>query len=208
MWTLPAAKFNNYFMKPIKFPARMILPFKPTLLCLAITAAAVNLLPAQTTNPIPLLQIKADQVTGKVSPTLYGLMTEEINFSYEGGLYGELIRNRAFKANPTKAVYWDAVGGAAISLDTNQPLNAALNVSLKLDASMATKKSPAGIANGGYWGIPVRPKTDYRVSFYAKADGAFAGPVTVAITSADGKKTFASAEVPAWPATGKNMTSR
>jgi hypothetical protein len=31
-----------------------------------------------------------------VSPTLYGLMTEEINHSYDGGLYPELIRNRAF----------------------------------------------------------------------------------------------------------------
>ena len=32
-------------------------------------------------------------------PTFYGLMTEEINYSYEGGLYGELVRNRAFKAD-------------------------------------------------------------------------------------------------------------
>ena len=34
-----------------------------------------------------------------VSPTLYGLMTEEINHSYDGGLYPELIRNRAFMDN-------------------------------------------------------------------------------------------------------------
>ena len=27
--------------------------------------------------------------TSPVSPTLYGLMTEEINFSYDGGLYGD-----------------------------------------------------------------------------------------------------------------------
>src|SRR5215469_4319628 len=49
-------------------------------------------------DPIPFLQIDAGKVTGKVSPRLYGLMTEEINFSYEGGLYAELIRNRTFKA--------------------------------------------------------------------------------------------------------------
>ena len=30
---------------------------------------------------------------------LYGLMTEEINYAYEGGLYAELIRNRSFKAD-------------------------------------------------------------------------------------------------------------
>ena len=60
-------------MNPFKFPARRFLPFKSTLLGLAISGAAVNLLSAQTANPIPLLQIKADQVTAKVSPTkLFG----------------------------------------------------------------------------------------------------------------------------------------
>jgi alpha-N-arabinofuranosidase len=183
-------------MNPINFPARMIFPFKATLLGLVISAVAANLLQAQTTNPIPLLQIKADQVTGRVSPTLYGLMTEEINYSYEGGLYGEMIRNRTFKANPTKAISWDAVGGAVISLDTNQPLNAALNVSLKLDASMAAKKSPAGIANGGFWGIPVKPKTTYYATFYAKPDGKFSGPLKLSIQSADGKTVLASVTIP------------
>jgi alpha-N-arabinofuranosidase len=144
---------------------------------------------------IPVLQIKADQVTAKVSPMLYGLMTEEINFSYEGGLYGELIRNRAFKANPTNAIFWSAVGGAAISLDTNQPLNSALNVSLKLDAGNASKNSPAGIANGGYWGIAVRPNTTYHASFYAKGKS-FSGPLTVSLEGTNGETVLASAEIP------------
>lgn len=158
----------------------MISPFKSAFLALAINIAAVNLLPAQTTNPIPLLQIKADQVTGFVSPTLYGLMTEEINHSYEGGLYGELIRNRTFKASPVKPVFWNVIGGAVISLDTNQPLNAALNVSLKLNATSATENSPAGIANDGYWGIAVQPHTTYRAAFYAKTED-FIGSLKVSL---------------------------
>ena len=165
------------------------------LLALAGTGAAPA--PAQTTNPIPTLQIKADQVTAKVSPMLYGLMTEEINYSYEGGLYGELIRNRTFKANPTNAMFWSAVGGGSISLDTNAPLNAALNVSLKLDATPAAKNAPAGIANGGYWGMPVKPKTAYHASFYARAADGFTGPLTVSLQSADGKTVFAGAAIPA-----------
>ena len=128
---------------------------------------------------IPVLQIKADQITGRVSPTLYGLMTEEINYSYEGGLYGELIRNRTFKANATEAVYWSSLNGD-ITLDTNQPLNAALNLSLKLDTRKATEKTPAGIVNSGYWGIPVKPNTTYRASFYAKAKN-FNGALTVSL---------------------------
>ena len=73
-------------------------------------------------------------------------------------------------------------------------MNAALNVSLKLDGSGATKAAPAGIANGGYWGIPVKPNTTYHASFYAKATD-FNGKLTVSLESADGKKVFASAEV-------------
>jgi alpha-N-arabinofuranosidase len=159
---------------------------------LVFTGAAASFSRAQT---VPTLQIKADQVVAKASPTLYGLMTEEINYSYEGGLYGELIRNRTFKANPTNAVYWNTIGNGSISLDPATPLNNALNISLKLDATVATKDSPAGIANGGYWGIPVRPNTTYRVSFYAKAASGFTGALAAAITSTDGKTMFASADV-------------
>lgn len=164
---------------------------------------------------VPVLKIDAGSVSGYVSPMLYGLMTEEINFAYEGGIYGELIRNRSFKADainrriapvdyePSKYYpaqinvsnpprYWNTVGNAAIALDTNTPLNEALNVSLKLDASSASAASPAGIANGGFWGIPVKPGTSYRVSFFAKAAEGFKGPVTVSLESADGSTVFAS----------------
>ena len=175
-------------MNLIKSPQRAIF-----LSLLTVSIALPSL--AQTNAPVPVLQIKADQVTTKVSPMLYGLMTEEINYSYEGGLYGELIRNRAFKANATNAVFWSTVGNAAISLDATTPLNDALNTSLKLDATHATKTAPAGLANGGYWGIPVQPKTTYHASFYAKAAGGFNGPLTVTIASADGKNTFVHADV-------------
>jgi alpha-N-arabinofuranosidase len=134
---------------------------------------------AQDTNPVPVFEIKADQVTTKVNPLLYGLMTEEINFAFEGGLYGELVRNRTFKANPTNAVYWKAVNGS-ISLDTNQPLNSALNVSLKLDTSGASPTKQVGIANDGYWGIGLQPNTTYHASFYAKAKN-FSGELTVSL---------------------------
>jgi alpha-N-arabinofuranosidase len=87
------------------------------------------------------------------------------------------------------------LGGGAIMLDTNAPLNAMLNVSLKLDASSASPNSPAGIANGGYWGIPVHPKTAYHASFYAKAADGFHGPLTVAIIGPNGTTMQAAAKV-------------
>jgi alpha-N-arabinofuranosidase len=146
----------------------------------------------------PTLHIDAGQVTGQVSPTLYGLMTEEINHSYDGGLYAELIQNRAFQDNDKEPVHWSLVQkgtGASISLDPSQPLNDALKTSLKLEAAGASAGNRVGIANDGYWGIPVRPDTTYRVSFYAKGDGTFSGPLTVSIESNDGAQTFATAQI-------------
>ncbi len=152
---------------------------------------------------IPVIQVQADKVIAKMPPTFYGLMTEEINYSYEGGLYGEMIRNRAFKADaipeiikpedydpakyyPVKIAvtnapkFWSTVGSAKISLDTNTVLNDALNVSLKVELAGATKDSPAGVANGGYWGIALQPNTTYHASFYAKAKD-FNGDLTVSL---------------------------
>jgi hypothetical protein len=96
--------------------------------------------------------------------------------SYEGGLYAERIRNRTFKVNAQNPVSWSAVGDTTIVLDKDRPLNTALNVSLKMDVSKASKASRVGIANGGYWGIPVRPNTTYRASSYALAER-FSGPL-------------------------------
>jgi alpha-N-arabinofuranosidase len=171
------------------------------LLCVLIILAGLSAswLSAQTNDPVTVLKISADQVAAKVSPMLYGLMTEEINYSYDGGLYAELVRNRTFKWNPTNAAYWQLVqdggGVGTMSLDTNQPLNSALTTSLKLEASKAARKERVGIANDGFWGIPVKPKTKYRASFYAKADQGFSGPLTVEIVSSNAATVFASAQV-------------
>jgi alpha-N-arabinofuranosidase len=146
-----------------------------------------------------VLQIKADQVAAHVSPMLYGLMTEEINFSYDGGLYAELVRNRSFKEDAKEPVDWQLVqeqgGTGTMALDPSQPLNDAISTSLKLTVTQAGGKQRVGIANEGFWGIPVKPNTRYRASFYAKAEG-FTGPIRVAIVSNDGATVHASAQVP------------
>src|SRR5213596_704088 len=54
----------------------------------------------------PKLTLDLRKPGASVSPMLYGLMTEEINHAYDGGLYAELIRNRIFKDNPTNPEAW------------------------------------------------------------------------------------------------------
>ena len=147
----------------------------------------------------PTLTIEAGNPVANVSPMLYGLMTEEINHSYDGGLYAELVRNRAFLDSPNTPVHWSVVPGngsaATMALDPTQPLNDALPVSLRVEVSKASKRHPAGIANDGYWGIPVQPAAHYHASFYAKAAPGFSGSVIVSIQSDDGGTVYAKGKV-------------
>jgi len=145
------------------------------------------------------LQVKADQITGRVNPAFYGLMTEEINYSYDGGLYGELVRNRNFKEDTKEPVHWQLIqehgGTGSIALDSSQPLNDVVPASLKLTISQASGGQRVGIANDGFWGIPVKPRTSYKASFYAKAAAGFTGPITLSIVSNDGAASLATAQV-------------
>ncbi len=125
----------------------------------------------------------------KIGPLFYGLMTEEINHAYDGGLYAELIQNRIFQDKDTPLA-WSAVGSGTIAIDETNPVNTvALKRSLRLDA--AGDKS--GIANSGFWGIPVWPNTRYHASFYARGVDSASGPLSVDIESNDGKTIFATA---------------
>jgi len=156
---------------------------------------------ATAATAVPQLEIDGSQIAAHVSPALYGLMTEEINYSYDGGLYGELIRNRIFKDDANAPVHWSVVqdkdkgDASAIALDESQPLNDVLTTSLRLDLTAASDSHRAGIANDGYWGIPVRAGGKYRASFYARAASGFTGPLTITIESNDGATIYARAEI-------------
>jgi len=156
-----------------------------------------------TTAQTGSLTVHVDRPGAKISPILYGLMTEEINHAYDGGLYAELIRNRAFKDNSSRPVHWSAVGGAEMALDTSQPVSANLPVSLKLTSNGTGRH---GVANEGYWGIPVQPNTRYQASFYARASAGYKGPLTVWIEAADGSRPWAMASVTGLSTTWRKFT--
>lgn len=138
--------------------------------------------------PTAIVTVDVNKPGTPMPPMFYGLMTEEINHAYDGGLYAELIQNRTFQDNDQNPVHWTAVGNATLTLDRSEPVNWANPVCLRVGLSGEL----AGVANGGFWGIPVKPKTAYAVSFFAKGSDGFAGPVTAAIVGNDGTE-FASA---------------
>jgi alpha-N-arabinofuranosidase len=169
----------------------------------SVSLASLALLPgafAETAQPVTL-DIHVQQVKAKASPMLYGLMTEEINYSYDGGLYAELVRNRTFFSDRHGVPSWRLIERgqslAAIALDKTTGPSEALPYSMKLTVEKATESDQVGISNQGYWGIPVRPKTTYKGSFYAKASDAAVGPVRVELVSDDTGAVLAHAEVPA-----------
>src|SRR6185295_19268638 len=85
------------------------------------------------------LTVRVDQPGARIDPIFYGLMNEEINFSYDGGLYAELIRNRTFRDNAQDPVNWSVAkyrgGEGSIALEDATVPNTALTKALKLDAT-------------------------------------------------------------------------
>src|SRR6476469_774101 len=147
----------------------------------------------------PTVTIDTASPSGKVSPLFYGLMTEEINHAYDGGLYAELVQNRAFLDDPAAPAHWSIVQAdgstATMALDPKEPLNTIIGTSLRLDVTQASTGHAAGITNEGYWGIPVKPNTRYRASFYAKTAHRFTEPIAVSIQSDDGRTIYATKTV-------------
>ena len=142
------------------------------------------------------LSIDLKNPKAHVSPSLYGLMTEEINFSYDGGLYAEMVRNRTFQE---KLERWylvqDGNAQASMEVDETTGPSDALPLSLKLQVKQADPEDQAGVLNQGYWGMALEPNTTYKGSFYAKADSANIGPVNVSLVNDDNGKAVAEAHV-------------
>ncbi len=132
----------------------------------------------------PSLTIQVDHPTAKVSPMLYGLMTEEINYSYDGGIYGELVRDRTIGRGFGSLTHWPMVarGNSLVNVSSDETTGPSevLSRSLRVTVTKADKDNPAGVENDGYWGIPVRPHSVYSGSFYAKTDNPDL-PITVTL---------------------------
>lgn len=150
-----------------------------------------------------------------IPANFYGLMTEEINYSYDGGLFAELIRNRTFQDPPAGLSgrdprppaggippHWSVVGAATAGTNRLDPVNAALPLNLRLTLSGGT----GGVANNGYWGIPVKPATRYTATFYARGVDGFAGAITASLLLDAGDQSVAQAATAPVTAAWKKYT--
>ncbi|KAF7323682.1 putative alpha-L-arabinofuranosidase A [Mycena kentingensis (nom. inval.)] len=123
--------------------------------------------------------------------TLWGQMFEDIS-SGDGGLYAELLQNRAFQqVTPNTAAAltaWSAVNGAFISVIADPvPVSSALPNSLQVQIPTG-RTGPVGVANSGYFGIKVTGGATYTASFHYRFPTAssFRGTATVALQTTAG----------------------
>lgn len=156
---------------------------------------------AITSAQLPTANISIDlgaPAAHSVSPTLYGLMTEEINYSYDGGLYAEMVRNRTFQDHGFGGIaHWNIEhqgnSEATMLVDPNEGPSAALQHSLAINVTQADESNRAGVRNEGYWGMALRANTTYKGSVYAKAESVDVGPLSVSLVSDNSGKPVANA---------------
>lgn len=113
-------------------------------------------------------------------------MYEDISHSGDGGLYGELLQNRAFqKVMPgTSAALnaWHAVNGAGIAVVADPtPLSSALPNALEVTIP-SNSSGPVGFSNEGYWGIAVNSAFTYNASLHYRFTSASTSPVTLTVS--------------------------
>jgi alpha-L-arabinofuranosidase len=161
------------------------------------------------------IQVHADQPGALINPGLYGIFFEEINHAGEGGIYGELIRNRGFEANrlpegmtrdgdylhspkgwihrysePDSLEGWSLqLSGdarASISQVGDNPLNSENPKSMKVEVKTLSSGN-VNIINSGFWGINIEKGKTYNLSFYARCDKAFKGGVEVRLENGSGQ---------------------
>lgn len=164
-----------------------------SLLCLASLAA--SLVPPSLAVDITVKSRGGNATSGHQ----YGFLHEDINNSGDGGIYAELIRNRAFQysdAYPASLSGWHPVNGANLALNRlDTPLSDALPVSVTVSPGASNSSSSSarvGLLNDGYWGMHVARQT-YTGSFWVW--GGYDGVFTAELRSALDDSVFGSVDV-------------
>lgn len=139
-----------------------------------------------------------------ISPELFGIFFEDLNYAADGGLYAELIQNRSFEYSPTEQAkwgpfsFWDLVktgeGDGHLGLGNVRPVH--VNNPHYLILTVTKPGDGVGVANRGFDQLPVTGGAAYEASFWAyqaymgimwgAGDQTKPMPVTVRLEGKDG----------------------
>ena len=124
-----------------------------------LTMAAVLLAAAQN-----VMTVNTKKLGAAIQPTMYGIFFEDINYAADGGLYGELVKNRSFEF-PQSLMGWQAFGN--VQLKDDGPFERCPHYVVL--SAPEHKERRTGLVNEGYFGIGVQKGEQYRFSVWAKA---------------------------------------
>ncbi len=82
-------------------------------------------------------------------------------------------------------------GSVTLRVQDRQPLSAAHRLSLQV----TVKKAGAGVANIGYWGMPIKKGRAYKLSFYARSPDTARVRLQAGLANVSGTKHFAHEEI-------------
>lgn len=134
---------------------------------------------------------------------MFGIFFEDLNHAADGGLYGELVRNRSFEFssvdnekydNLTAWEFWEK-GDSRITaaILEEMPVSEKNPHYLKLEVTKGDGR--AALVNTGFGtGIPIKEKESYYFSCYAKTEGKGAYVLKAALTDEDGSIVYAEKE--------------
>ena len=139
--------------------------------------------------------------TKNISPLLWGIFFEDINYSADGGLYAELVRNRDFEFNDLDHGGWNALTGWTVSdglkatVATDDPIH-------KNNPHYLVLEGPGALVNDGFRGMVFREGESYLFSVFAKCPDGGEASLNVELRD-DQNNTVASGTV---TAKGKDWT--
>ncbi len=121
------------------------------------------------------IKVQADQPGARINPSMWGIFFEDINFGADGGLYAELVKNRAFEF-PEPLMGWikisPSLARGEISVRDDGPFAPANPHYVRIESEGT---APFGISNEGFRGLGVRQGEAYH--FSARIRGVADSPV-------------------------------
>ena len=135
------------------------------------------------------ITVFANKPGAKISPTMWGIFFEDINFAADGGLYAELVKNRSFEFyNPMMG--WTEIKGKDkkgkvlfINIAAKNPQNTRI---ARVSVDSAT--GLYGISNEGFRGMGVKANNRYNFSLLARKSKGANLKIRVELVSSNGTK--------------------
>ena len=111
-----------------------------------------------------VINVSAKKLGAPIQKTQWGIFFEDINFAADGGLYGELVKNRSFEFTPDHLMGWQSFGKVEVRNDGPFEKNPHY---VRL-TSAGHRDLWTGIQNEGFFGIGLQKDAEYRFSVWAR----------------------------------------